>query len=341
MKQLNYKGILSLACIIALCGCSDGAKASAAGKAENYGNYYGIADTNTTADYNEYPAEEAAIDYDEAEAELTQEYPSSPEETNPALSNEKLVYTGSINIETLEYEESLQNIRERIQSYNGLIENENEYDNDYNWYSSTYTGRRNSRNISMTVRIPTEKFQSFLNDMEGAGKITNRSTNIENITKRYNDTSIQATALEEQQNRLLEMMEKAETIEDMIAIEARLTEVQSQLNILKSNLNQMDTDVNYSTIYLNLREVIEYTVEPETFGERFVKEFQSGITGFVDFLEDVVIFLAHSWLFLLLFGAVIVLISKFIKKKNVFKGKPVKFLRRKKNETITDTKEEL
>ncbi|MBR4163565.1 MAG: DUF4349 domain-containing protein [Solobacterium sp.] len=330
MKQVNRKGILSLVCIVALCGCS-GAKGAAEAKEEDYGNYYGIADTNATADYAGYAAaEEAAIDYDEADMEYPQEYEPSPAEPEFVPSSEKLVYTGSINIESLEYEQSLQNIRERIQSYNGIIENENEYDNDYNWYSSTYTGRRNSRNINMTVRIPTPQFQSFLEDMEGTGKITSRSTNVENITKRYNDTSIQATALEEQQTRLLAMMEKAETIEDMIAIEARLTEVQSQLNMLKSNLSQMDTDVNYSTIYLNLKEVIEYTVEPETFSERFVKEFKSGITGFVDFLEELVLFVAHSWLFLLLFAGVIYGVSKLLKKKNIFKGKPIKFIRRNK-----------
>ena len=102
-----------------------------------------------------------------------------------------------------------------------------------------------------------------MNNMEGSGKVTNRSTNVENISRQYADNEAVITALRKQEERLLEMMDKAETIEDMIAIEARLTDVQTELNRKLSYKSSMDTDVEYSTVHLYINEVAEYPPDPE------------------------------------------------------------------------------
>ena len=72
---------------------------------------------------------------------------------------------------------------------------------------------------------------------------------------RYNDQSILIESLEKQETRLLEMMDKAETIEDMITIESRLSEVQTQLNQARNTLAGYDTDIDYSTINVQIEEV--------------------------------------------------------------------------------------
>lgn len=294
---------------------------------------------DTIANNAEAPmAEEAAYgiaDYEEwngmAEEEAKSSETAAEPVPEPKPSEQKLVYRGDLSVETLNYEETVKNVRTYVQKYNGLIEYENEYDNDYGWYTSDYKGRTSSRSINMTVRIPTESFSKFIEDMEGTGKIVNRSTSIENITRRYNDTSVRVKALKEQQERLLEMMEKAQTIEEMIAVEQRLTEVQTDLNILQTQLNEMDTDVYYSTVTVNVREVIEYSKAPESFFENLGKAFARGWRGFVEFLEDLAIAIADSWPFLLiLIAAAVFAVSRYKKTgKSVFKDGFTKILHRK------------
>ena len=68
---------------------------------------------------------------------------------------------------------------------------------------------------------------------------------------------------------LLKMMEKAESIQDMIAVEERLTEVQSELAWYEESLTGMDNQVDYATVTVSLREVKEYSESPEAgFGEK-------------------------------------------------------------------------
>ena len=68
----------------------------------------------------------------------------------------------------------------------------------------------------------------------------------------------QIAALEKEEQRLLEMMDKAETVEEMIAVESRLTEVETQLNQYKTQKSYYDNEVRHATVYIDLEEVQSY-----------------------------------------------------------------------------------
>ena len=212
----------------------------------------------------EYAAEEAAYDVADgtymADAEAAMEAGgamkdsgSNGEETSAlrAQDGQKIVYTGNLSIQTLEYDKSAASIRKKIREAGGFSESESESDRDYNWYRYS-TGSSSTRSLSITARIPSEKFESFMDSLSGDGKIMNRSMNAENISQVYANKETYKKALEKEQERLLAMMDKAETIEDMIAVESRLSDVERQLNAYKTDLSAMDKDVQYSTIYINI-----------------------------------------------------------------------------------------
>ena len=254
-------------------------------------------------------------------------------ESDAKETSEKLVYRGSVNLETLKYEETVKAVREKISEYKGIIEQENSWDNDDSW---TYTdGRKRTKNrtLSLTLRIPTESFQSFMNDMEGTAKVTSKSQSVENISRRYNDNSIEIEALRVQQERLLKMMDEAETVEEMIMVEERLSEVQTSLNQKLSYQSSMDKDVQYSTISLNVNEVQEYTPAKDelpvgNFGKRFVETVKDSCEYFIYFLQNLLLFLIRIFPFAVVIGLIAYLIRKYRKKKglnpNPFAKKPEK-----------------
>ena len=94
---------------------------------------------------------------------------------------------------------------------------------------------------------------------------------------------------ETQEQRLLEMLEIAESVEDIISIEEKLTELRYKIESLQSSLNNWDRQVNYSSIYLSVEEVEEYTPEASiqpSYGEKLLDALEDGISGFVGFLGD-------------------------------------------------------
>ena len=129
---------------------------------------------------------------------------------------------------------------------------------------------------------------------------------------KYANHEASRKALEIEQKRLLDMMEKAETVEDMIAVEARLTDVERELNDEKTQLSDMDRDVNFSTVYISLQEVFEYSeqVVEISYGEKLKKAFSRAVSDFVEFWGDLILGIVETFPFLIMFGLIIFAIVK-------------------------------
>jgi len=274
----------------------------------------------TTNAYSDYYYNDGAGAYDYEESDYYYSLKEVPEATREASgetvssfvrkSDEKLIYTCSINMETLTFNDTVNAIRELIAKYNGFVESEEQTDYSSGWYYSDY--RKTSATLveMIVIRIPTENYDAFITDLSGNGKITNKNQSVQNITTLYNDTATTIQSLKTQEARLLEMMEDAKTIEEMLSIEDRLTEVQTELAIYQNRLQGYDLDVAYSTITLNVREVLEYTPDTEpvkvsTFGDRLKNTLNESWDNFTDFLEELLFFLIRALPILIVIGAIV------------------------------------
>jgi hypothetical protein len=240
-------------------------------------------------------------------------------------SSEKLVYTGSVTIQTLDYEKSVKSLKKKIADYEGIIQREYQSNDNYDWYKRDNDGQMN-RSLSMTVRIPSEDFQKFVDSLSDQGQVMHTSVDVQNISQSYADTSAYVQGLEKEKERLLEMMDKAQTIDEMIKVEDRLTQVETELNQGKTNIATMDKDVALSTVDISMEEVKQYDdiQKPVNFGEKVLKAFRQSFTSFVKFVQELIIVLIMMLpmlLVVLLIVLIIVWISKRRRKKHPY-GRP-------------------
>ena len=291
------KGLfLTVTAAVLLAGC---------GSSASGGSYY-------NSDYMA-PAEAVSADSAKSEEAVDYEYNGAGSgiitETDSTQQDtgEKLVYRGSLNIQTKDYGTSSSKLRAMVSEYGGLIESEEEYEE-----GSYYTGSETKKlwTLYTTVRIPTDKCQEFMSGSAEIGNVVSRSSSAENISRRYNDVSAQIEALEKQQTRLLEMMDEAKTIEDMIAVEDRLSEVQYQLNSLKTSRESMDTDIAYSTINVTLREVRVYAEVSESFLERLTNRLGNGFVNFFDDIQSLILAFAGALPYLLILAVIVLAVMK-------------------------------
>ena len=308
-----------------------GNSAYEAKRTESYSTSYAEDSYEDVDDYDE--AVETEEEYaEEAEMQMAAAYEGGSGESGSSASsgeasgdeaaqadlkspNRKIVYTGNIALQTLEYDKSAQSIHDRITQSGGFIESEDTYNEDPYWYYKNRTGasaNRTRRNLNITARIPADKFDAFMKSLEEDGQVTNTSVNARNISVTYATHDASRKALEIEKKRLLEMMDKAETVEEMIAVEKRLTQVERDLGEEMTQLSAMDRDVDFSTVYISLQEVFEYseTVVEVTYGERLKRAFDRAIDGFVTFWEDLILFLVETFPFLIMLAIVIVLLVK-------------------------------
>ena len=125
---------------------------------------------------------------------------------------------------------------------------------------------------------------------------------------KYVDTESRKIALETERDRLLELLEKAETVEDIITIEGRLSEVRYQLESYASQLRTYDNLVDYSTVHISIREVDRETkVEPKTFWEEVTEEFGDSLYCIGRDCKRFAIWFLGSTPYLLIWAVVIVI----------------------------------
>ena len=286
------------------------AACGSAGSAKSEQNDYALATAATEGAYYEESGYAA-----EAEEAIEEEAAGGASLQTPEKLYDKLIYSGFLHLQTLEYDKSIKSIHDKINAAKGFIQSENETDNNYDWYYYNKSSKA-TRNADIRARIPAESFQSFMDSLEEDGQVMNRSVSADNITQTYRETEASVKAYEIEQERLLEMMDKAETIEDMIAVEARLSEVEAELGRYKTSLASMDRDVEYSTINITLEEVREYSeeVDDSTLASRLKETFKSSWKGFVSFLEGLLHLLIRLLPFILLALVIILIIRAWNKK---------------------------
>lgn len=232
----------------------------------------------------------------------------------------KLIKTYNLNVETEFYDDFSTELEARISSMGGYIQDMNEYN------GSSYRGS-SSRYLYLTARIPTVNLDAFVSYVGSAANVTNKTLSVEDVTLQYVDVESRKESLEIEQERLLALLEKAESIDDIIALESRLSEVRYKLETQASQLRTYDNLVDYATVYINLEEVTKYTEpEPESYGERISRAFREGVENvwrnLQNFFENFVYSLPGIIVFLVVAGivvAVIILICKLTKKRRLIK----------------------
>lgn len=235
--------------------------------------------------------------------ELTGESGSDPE----ALpENRKWVITINISAETEDLDGALAGILDAAQSLSGYVEDQNIYN------GSAYDQSR-YRSASLTLRIPAGKEAEFTQGLSGLTNVVSSYRSAEDITLQYVDTQTRVTALETERDRLLELMEQAETMADLLEIESRLTDVRYELESYASRLRLYDNQVDYITVYLDIQEVQEYTpVQEQTFWQRISTGFVGSLHGLWKGIVAVVSWVIINLPYIIVVGALLAAAAVFI-----------------------------
>lgn len=264
--------ILAVLSVALLVGCgSSGYSTATADSAARASYDDGLYANSYVADYD-YAEEEVA--YEETASAGT---PVERVDESAAQSKRKLIRTVSMEAETEDYDALLSALERKVEEAGGYIESSNVYNNG-----------SSDRSASLTLRIPSDKLDAFLDTVAEQSNVTYKSENVEDVTLSYVDLESHKKALLEEQERLLSFMEDAETIEELITIEDRLTEIHYQLESMESQLRTYDNQIDYSTVTLNIVEVTRFTpVEEESAWMRIRRGFsertEAVLTGLKDF----------------------------------------------------------
>lgn len=231
---------------------------------------------------------------------------------NDSTTDRKVIKTVRKDIETKEFDKAVNFITERTSKEKGYIQSSNTSGGKVS--DSNYVGNRYGEFI---LRIPVDKLNSFLKDVETIGVIMSSSENGDDITAQYFDTEARVKTLKIQEDRLLAILEKSEKLSDVIELEKRLSEVRTEIENLTGTLKRYDNLVALATVTITIREVQEVTelkTKPIGFGEKIVTAFKDSAKTLYEIMKGLVLVIVSVIPFAAV-GAVVFIPLRFIVKK--------------------------
>ena len=223
--------------------------------------------------------------------------------------DKKLILNSNMNLESQDLDDTSNQLSALIKKYNGYFKSSNMYS------KSSYI-----RIIDACIRIPAQNYSSFLEELKTLGNMTSYSENVDDVTDHYMDIEARLNSLKAQEEKVLEFYEKAVSIEDLMTVESRLSDLRYEIEYYEAQIKNYDLLVEYSTLNLTISETKIYTPTNPSFLSRLVSAFNNGFNSFVDAIGDFLIdFVYNIWtiLSLALIGFVgFILYKKFKNRRN-------------------------
>lgn len=277
--------VFFLAAALALTGCGASSEKSVT-----------VAETAAAAPAAGSPSPEGALEENgsadfgtAADTSAESEMPAQNESSQPTLvqTGRKLIRTVWLDMETTDFDSSLQSVHEKISALEGYTEQ-----SEITGSRLNYAGEPILRHASMTVRIPTKHLEAFLQAAQASGNIVSQSETTEDVTLQYSDVESRKKSLEIEQERIWALLEKAESLESVIALEERLSEIRYELESLEARLRLYNNQVEYSTVHLTLYEADESRLTPSkplTAAQRISRDFQNNLASMGQLLLNLLI----------------------------------------------------
>ncbi len=182
----------------------------------------------------------------------------------------KIIKNGDLSIQTREFDEFLTSLNRSILSVGGYVEASSINGNSYN--------KNRMRSADVTARVPAENLDAFCDQVSELGNVTYKNLYTRDVTLTYVDLESHVKALRTEQQTLMDLLAKAEKVEDIILIQNRLSDVLYEIESYESTLRTFDDQIAYSSVHLSIQEVQrETTVEKETAGQEIARRFRENL----------------------------------------------------------------
>ncbi len=211
MRKQFIIGLLTV--VIAVAGCS-GSDNSYNGNS----NFYSIGkDYSDSISSNGIASDSYGSGQKSTEDAASQEEQVARSQTDQTIDREMLIYSCDVKIDTLDYKKSVNAFKAGLKEMGGFVEHEY-YSDGAGFYGYYVEESEKTKNYTATVRIPSQKYESFVTSLGDLGDVRSQNADVENVSQEYKDAGIQLKILEAKEAAYLKMLKKAENTNEILTI---------------------------------------------------------------------------------------------------------------------------
>lgn len=207
---------------------------------------------------------------------------------NNNAQEKKLVRTIDMTLKTSTFDKDCEALLALVQNSGGYVENV------YRYGDNT---RGENRQAYYTLRIPTDKLDDFLGSAESLARLTSRNESTTDMTVQYSDTALRLQTQRDKMERLQQLLQKAETVSDLLEIETEIANTQYEIDSYETSLRQIDRQVDHTQVSVTLAEespADTAAAEDVTLGQRILNGISASVKGIGVFFQNMLVFIAMA-----------------------------------------------
>ncbi|MEU6225341.1 DUF4349 domain-containing protein [Streptomyces sp. NPDC047042] len=213
-----------------------------------------------------------------------------------AATGPHIIRTVSVSVQVKDVSKALAKVRATTENAGGYVGSETTtLDEDES--GEGREGRENgeseagSESTDVVLRVPVDKYEQVLRDLEGTGKLLHREAEAKDVTEQVVDVESRITTQRASVNRIRELMDKATKLSDVVTLEGELSRRQADLESLLARQASLKDRTSLATINLSLSEnPAEVAHEDDDPG--FLDALAGGWSAFVTMLRWIMVTLA-------------------------------------------------
>ncbi|MEU0360474.1 DUF4349 domain-containing protein [Streptomyces cyaneofuscatus] len=283
----------ALGAVLLVGGCGAGSSASDAGEGSSdlkAGAQKGIVGEQYA------PGDAAASAAPGGTAEEAEDGKRTEKAPKPGAAGSHVIRTAELLVEVKSAPKAAAAARSAVEASGGLVASEN---------TERIDDRHESSNL--VLRVPQDSYQEVLRKLAGSGKLLSRSSNAKDVTDQVVDVESRIATQRASVKRVRELMDKAEKITDVVALEGELSSRQADLESLLAQRSSLKDRTSLATIKLELTEPDAPREDGTDDGPGFLDALGGGWDAFVTMFRWIAVAIGASAPFLVTAALLLVL----------------------------------
>lgn len=202
--------------------------------------------------------------------------PEMPAPQERSLVEQKVIKTSYISLEVENFHTAADEIKAIANGYGGHV--------------ADFSARniRNKITGTITLRIPADNFEDVIKKIEKVGDLKEEKITLEDVTEQYIDLTARLNNLKRQEQRYLEILEMAVTVEEVLTVEHQLERIRGDIESMEGRVLYLDNRISLSTIQVHLSEPEQIMHE-----SGIQKVLNDAVDAFLSTVRGIIIFMGY------------------------------------------------
>jgi len=169
--------------------------------------------------------------------------PAQPAPVVPAGPARMVIYTTEIGILVKSLAESVQAMSDVATSVGGYV-------------SGVENKDENGRPlVTVGLKVPPDRYEQVMRQLRNlAVEVTDEKAATQDVSEEFSDVQTQLAALEASHAQLLELLGKAQNVDEVLKVQERLTQTKTQIDRLKGRQNFLQRNADLATVTVRARQ---------------------------------------------------------------------------------------